>query len=456
MSKVICDVCGTTFPETANQCPICGSAKNASAQTAAEGGAQAEAGSTNSYVSGGRFSKSNVRKRNKTGQPMPRTAQKDQDGEGSNKGLVIIVIALLLAIIAVVIYLAVTLFGGDKKPDNGNKTPSVSQTVQTPDTEPTEPSASETEPTGIPCTDFVLSSTIIEFTDAERSQLLSVNLTPSNTTEKVTFMSMNTAVATVTDGGLVTPVGIGDTTIIITCGDITKECRVFCNFNTSAEPTDPEPTDPAPGPDDVPEEFMVMNTKYFTSTGVGDVTLPVGKTWKMYSHIAVEASKVVWTSEDEAYVTIKDGVVTTVASTESLKTKYVLVHAEYGGKIYSCRIRVNSGSSTPSTPSTPPATEPTTPPAVEPAGFTMTFNTQWITPEGLGDVKVRVGNTWKMYSTISVPADQVTWVSENPAIATVENGVVTAVSTGNSNISVVMIHAEYAGVRYTCIVRVEN
>ena len=33
--KVICDVCGTTFPETATHCPICGCAKSPVAQTVA-------------------------------------------------------------------------------------------------------------------------------------------------------------------------------------------------------------------------------------------------------------------------------------------------------------------------------------------------------------------------------------------------------------------------------------
>ena len=34
MNKIICDVCGTDYPETAAQCPICGCA-SAGAQTAA-------------------------------------------------------------------------------------------------------------------------------------------------------------------------------------------------------------------------------------------------------------------------------------------------------------------------------------------------------------------------------------------------------------------------------------
>ena len=101
MSKVICDVCGTTFPETANQCPICGSARNSSAQTGAgDGTIPMEEGNAYTYVKGGRFSKSNVRKRNKTGQPMQRHSgeppKKDNNKEGSNKGLVFVVVILLL------------------------------------------------------------------------------------------------------------------------------------------------------------------------------------------------------------------------------------------------------------------------------------------------------------------------------------------------------------------------
>ena len=30
MSKIICDICGTTYPETADCCPICGCSRNPS------------------------------------------------------------------------------------------------------------------------------------------------------------------------------------------------------------------------------------------------------------------------------------------------------------------------------------------------------------------------------------------------------------------------------------------
>ena len=66
MNKVICDICGTTYPETAEQCPICGFARDmgavfAETAPAEEMPAQAPA---RQQVKGGRFSASNVRKRN--------------------------------------------------------------------------------------------------------------------------------------------------------------------------------------------------------------------------------------------------------------------------------------------------------------------------------------------------------------------------------------------------------
>jgi len=444
MSKVICDVCGTTFPETANQCPICGNARNGSAQTAADNGSvQAEAGSAYSYVSGGRFSKANVRKRNKTGEPMQRRSgepgKKDDGSNGSNKGLVIVVIVLLLAIIAVCIYIGVRFFMPENKPSE----PVQQTTTQPSQTQSQEPTGTESIPesTGVACTDIQLSSTIIEFTDMEKSQLLSAVLTPVDTTEKLIFTSLDPEVATVTDGGLVTPVGPGETTITVTCGEIQKECRVVCRSGEATEPTDPEPTEP-----DVGDFELVfnLNPKFITDKGVGDVTLKVGDTWRLYKTMNVEASKVVWTSDNESVATIKDGVVTVIARPTKA---YILVHGEYAGVKYSCRIRVTGAASTPA-PTTPPATEP----AQNPEGtgdFTMTFNTKYSTSSGDGDVTLHPGDTWKAYKNISISPEQATWTSDDPAVCTVADGVVTVVAVGKT-----MIHAEYNGVKYSCVINV--
>ena len=98
MSKVICDICGTAFPETASQCPICGSAKASDAQTAADSqlGGEAEA---HAYAKGGHFSKSNVRKRTKSGKtPERRPAQnrntrnRNEEKEPANWSMVVVVL----------------------------------------------------------------------------------------------------------------------------------------------------------------------------------------------------------------------------------------------------------------------------------------------------------------------------------------------------------------------------
>ena len=62
--KVICDVCGTTFPETATHCPICGCAKPPMAETIPGEDTQAvqESTTAHTYAKGGRFSEKNVQR----------------------------------------------------------------------------------------------------------------------------------------------------------------------------------------------------------------------------------------------------------------------------------------------------------------------------------------------------------------------------------------------------------
>ena len=68
MSKIICDVCGTRYPDTAEQCPICGRIRDTAGRTAEDVLIMDDA-REESYqkVRGGRFSKSNVKKRTEGG-----------------------------------------------------------------------------------------------------------------------------------------------------------------------------------------------------------------------------------------------------------------------------------------------------------------------------------------------------------------------------------------------------
>ena len=68
MSKIICDICGTRYPDTAEQCPICGHIREGDVQPVDDFFAmEEEPVETYQKVRGGRFSKSNVEKRTKGG-----------------------------------------------------------------------------------------------------------------------------------------------------------------------------------------------------------------------------------------------------------------------------------------------------------------------------------------------------------------------------------------------------
>ena len=127
MSKIICDVCGTSYPESAEQCPICGCARPINAQTilnSRDDAGNQEPPAAYQYVRGGRFSNANVRKRNHTAQrkrsnaPTRATSAAKASGERysaprkekSGKGLVITAVVLFLCILAVVAYIVLRFF----------------------------------------------------------------------------------------------------------------------------------------------------------------------------------------------------------------------------------------------------------------------------------------------------------------------------------------------------------
>ena len=340
MSKVICDVCGTTYAETATQCPICGCARKSVAQTGA-GSAQSGDGSSSAYVRGGRFSKGNVRKRNRTGKeperrtaaaPAPKaqsdtrparrtTAERKEEESGSvSKGLVAVVIILLLAIVAVTAFICVKFLlpSGNTDPTDG---PGASTA---PSNNATNPSSSA--PADILCTGLTLSGSTIEFSEQNNGWLLNVELEPADTTEAVAFTSSDETVATVDQNGYITAVGGGQAVITVTCGSVSAECTVICSFGQTTEPT--TPIDPS--------FVFEFNTRYVDKdSGKHDVTIDgPGKTWRAYkTGMAVSPEDIIWTVDDPAICSIDNGIVTAIAPG---KTE---IHAQYGDKIYSCIIR---------------------------------------------------------------------------------------------------------------------
>ena len=78
----------------------------------------------------------------------------------------------------------------------------------------------------IPCTGVSLSASSLSFDSAEESKQLTATITPSDTTDTLSWSSSDENVATVDNTGLVTIHGIGTATITATCGNQTATCSI--------------------------------------------------------------------------------------------------------------------------------------------------------------------------------------------------------------------------------------
>ncbi len=416
MSKIICDVCGTAYPETATQCPICGSVRPGGVEAVPAAGAEkGENGGqkTYTYVKGGRFSKKNVKKRNRERmasgqyeQPEEEAYEDYGEGKSNNTGLLIAVIVLALAIVATLIYIGSRFM----RPD----APEIQETTPVVTTEQTEPTTEDTF-VEIPCENIVAGKQRIEFDKKGVAYLLNVMTQPKDTTDEIKFLSSDENVATVTDGGKITAVGSGEALITVTCGDQVAQCEIVCTFaDDSTEPTEKE--------DEVdPNAELKLNREDFTMTRKNDI-------WKLYNG-EIPADKITWTSENEKVATVKDGVVT--ATGKGMTT----ITAEYGSKKVTCIVRCAD--------SVGQYTEPTEPAQEE-------ENKNYVI--SATDVTIRVGELFTL-TLKNKEGDvlNVTWHMSDPGVCNVSGNEITGAAAGT-----VLITTDYEGEFYQCTVRVKE
>ena len=320
MSKIICDVCGTRYPDSSEQCPICGCA-NGNAANEPEQHLETEEfeGAARPVVKGGRFSKSNVRKRLKN-QPVydepvevrSRTAdhreveeaynEEDFSEENSSKGgtvLNVLLVIVIMALLAVSAYIFLEYFMpnfiGTKAPEI--PTESTMQT-EVPTEAPTETQEPTEAPT-VPCLELVLENTDITLQEEGAMYLLNVQILPEDTTDEILYVSSNENVATVNEEGRITAVGEGSVVISVVCGEQQLECNVICDFT-------PEETE---GPTEEPTEAGVKKTVTSNTlnvrSGAGTTYEKVG-TYKKGDVITVYEEKKVgsqtWGRTDKGWI----------------------------------------------------------------------------------------------------------------------------------------------------------
>lgn len=353
MSKIICDVCGTRYPETAEVCPICGCARAGGGKTVADDivldEAQSYGGSGGTRVRGGRFSEANVRKRNRdvtrydATEEKPRTrpnpdraADRPYDfnepapKQKSNVILNVLLVIVIVALLCVSGYIFTEYF-----------LPGILVSLQEETTEPTEPYVPTTEapvitepeiteaPT-VPCTGLEWAEgeeNYVLFEAEGQSWLLNVVITPEDTTDEVLYYSSDESVVTVDSEGCMTAVGEGEAIVVISCGNVELQCDVLCVFVTEAptEASDGETTGettdtPAEDATEAPTEPL-KDVKL--EANYTDITLTAYGQQYTFKLTGLSNDEVTWTSDNEKIVTVENGTVTRVGKgTANITVRY--------------------------------------------------------------------------------------------------------------------------------------
>ena len=221
MSKIICDVCGTSYQDSADICPIRGYAQS-------EFSVQQEDFLSDSPINNRNKDMDEETAVYSDSQPVVSDDddfEDDYEEEIEGKPSIqpsTIVIILLVVIITLLLLAIGILFFGFYLPNQNAKSPV------------TEPAATEaiveeiateetTEPT-IPCTSLVLTSGVTELTRKGQYWLLHVTVLPEDTTDTLIFTSEDESVVTVNEHGRLAAVGEGETNVYISCGEKQIKC----------------------------------------------------------------------------------------------------------------------------------------------------------------------------------------------------------------------------------------
>ena len=269
------------------------------------------------------------------------------------------------------------------------------------------------EPEVISVESISLNSQTGELRVGEQTTLIAT-ITPDNATNKsVTWKSDNTEAATV-ENGVVTAVGEGKANITVTTVDGNKTAT--CEITVLPE----EEPEPDPEPEVINVENVTLNSQ--------NEELKIGDTVTLVATITPSNAtnkNVTWRSDNTNVATVNNGVVRAVGEGKA----NITVTTVDGNKTAVCEITV--------LPKEEPEPEPTPEPDPEPEVInveSVALNSQ--------NEELKIGETTTLVATV-MPSNatnkKVVWSSDNTNVATVNNGVVTAVGEGSANIKVTTV-----------------
>lgn len=382
MSKIICDVCGTKYPESAEQCPICGRAGTGEKVPDTDE-VEGTYGREYSRTKGGHFSKANVKKRTdgapiieepeETVKPEPVDEEEEvyeEVPEKKKSGCLVnfLLVIVILALLAVSAYIAVTYVAPNVLDDfninlgflTQQETEAPTEATEEPTTEmPTEePTTEESTIPTVPCTDLVILDSMVMIDEVGQSYLLNAAVAPEDTTDTLMYTSSDESIATVNEEGRITAVGAGQATITVSCGEFSVDCTVLCAPGDITLPADgegetkaTEATEAANGETTATEATKATEATEATTAPtkpvqLKDVKLSVKKTDVTFVHrgqratfkltCALQPNEVTWTSQDESIITVDEN---GVATCMGYGTTNVIV--SYGDQQVTILVRCN-------------------------------------------------------------------------------------------------------------------
>lgn len=427
MSKIICDVCGTSYAETLTQCPICGCVRSVDVRTVSESeDDELQSAHTGGYnhVKGGRFSKSNVKKRqnSRTYHSQVEDDQEQESEKKADKGLLIAFIVLLLSVAAVVCYIIIKFFSPDLLNPNSGKDPAPGYV----DNDPVISTDAAQE--GVACEDIAISQTSVTLSQINETFQLEVTLTPEDTEDELVYASSDENVVTVSADGLLTAVGAGEATITVSCGNIEKTLSVSCNFQ-SEDPTLPS----------VPTVDLPVTPAGFELNRSDFSMFKKGETWTLYNG-SIPDSEITWTSSNPKVATVTNGTVTAVSAGRAVIT------ARYKDSELQCTVYCKDSVGSYVEPENP-GDQDDADDNEQPTQNRYKLNTA----NRKNDITIYVGKSYTI-KLLDENGQQVdaAFTSSNSGVCSVSaDGVVTGKAKGKVNITVT-----FGGETHVCIVRV--
>lgn len=359
MNRIICDICGTTYPESSECCPICGSSREFGVENPDYLPASMPEYVPRMKKKTGLFSA--AMKKTQEGLYDPEDMEPDvpmdilpetdfpervtHDTQGRRPETNYFLVALLTVLIGLCVLMSGFLLFRFYLPHQFPREtePELQETVA--DTEPVEDSSEAV----IPCTSIVLTAGVPEINRIGQYWLLHVIVLPENTTDQLSFASMDESIVTVTGEGRLCAVGEGQTTVVISCGSEKILCQVTVKLPEETwEDSLDESDEGAPlseNANDTVEETQLLPSGSGDTERSEQVILKLkqtdisftkkGVTFELELDCDLDPKDVAWMTLDPDVAICHDGVITVLGNGT---TRIV---AQYGDQQVYCIVRCN-------------------------------------------------------------------------------------------------------------------